>query len=59
MEQLKGQRVITVRHPLHGETIIAGKIDKMDAAIEAAHRWKMQWSVLAKEGSFWEKGVRI
>ena len=48
------RRTITVAHPKYGETTVKGAANKLDAVIEAARRWKAQWSVLARECTFYE-----
>lgn len=46
------RQTITVYHPEHGETEVRAAMSKMDALMEAARRWGVQWSVILREVSF-------
>lgn len=43
---------VLVSHPSHGETIVRGVQNNYEAIVEAARRWKAQWSEVAKFSTF-------
>ena len=43
---------VLVRHPDYGETVVRGVRNNYEAVVEAARRWKAQWSVVAKGAEF-------
>ena len=52
MSYLAETKDLLVRHPVYGETVVKGVRNSYEAVVEAARRWKVQWSMVARDATF-------
>ncbi len=53
MEHIVSEREsIAVAHPEHGETVVEAAMNKVDALMEAARRWRTPWTELVDRVTF-------